>query len=149
MIAGQGGVAAEPNIRCCAVEHTERLILRPSVTSSGKIRRKSSRQSPPSLLLPTAEPTELSTSFHAVFSMANLARHTQSCVRIGRGPARYNCRRDRSESRKGVRASGGNWWRSWVIWHSESALESSNRAKEPDLPLQSHGCEQPCLHGRR
>lgn len=43
--------------------HTLRLILRPSVTSSGRIFKKSNTQSP--ALGPNAEPTVARTSFHS------------------------------------------------------------------------------------
>jgi hypothetical protein len=45
-------------------ERTLRLILRPSVTSSGRILRNSRTQSP--ALLPRADPTVARTSFHSV-----------------------------------------------------------------------------------
>lgn len=82
MIEGdiEGCDGDKPNIKLegCAVEHTETLILRPSVTSSGRIRRKSSRQSPPSKLLPTVDPTVPTTSFHEVNWIARLAKQTES-----------------------------------------------------------------------
>jgi hypothetical protein len=67
-----------------SAEHTVRLILRPSVTSSGRILRNSKTQSPASF--PSAEPTVANTFFHVAICIARLAKLMHSWVCIGLGP---------------------------------------------------------------
>ncbi len=67
-----------------SAEHTVRLILRPSVTSSGRILRNSKTQSPASF--PSAEPTVAKTFFHVAICIARLAKQIHSWVWIGLGP---------------------------------------------------------------
>jgi hypothetical protein len=62
--------------------------------------------------VPRAETTRESTSFHSVIWMARLARHTQSCSRMGFGPAWKVARFLIIVSRKLGSESRGNWWRS-------------------------------------
>lgn len=64
------------NISIRNFSHTPRLILRPSVTSSGKIFKNSRTQSP--ALLPKADPTVAKTSFQDSIWIAKLAKHTHS-----------------------------------------------------------------------
>lgn len=66
--------------------HTERLILRPSIASSGRTLRNSRTHSMPLGSLPSVETTDCRTSFHSNIWIAKFAKHTHSCVRMGFGP---------------------------------------------------------------
>jgi hypothetical protein len=56
------------------------------------------------------------TSCHSSICIARFARHTQSCVRIGRGPWANVERIEMRVSRSCGRDSRGIWWRSYVIY---------------------------------
>jgi hypothetical protein len=58
--------------------HTDKVIFRPSVTSSGRIRKKSRRQAWLCTSLPIVETTVPKTFFHDRIWMAKMAKHTQS-----------------------------------------------------------------------
>jgi hypothetical protein len=74
-------------VRQFRVLHTDKVILRPSVTSSGNTRRKSKMAAWLSGLLLRALTTDAKTSSQSFIWMARMAKQTQSCTRIGFGPA--------------------------------------------------------------
>ncbi len=101
--------------------HTDRLILRPSVTSSGSTRRKSRMQAWLSTSLPREESTVGRTSFQSIICIARMARHTHSWTRTGFGPGANFFRRTRTWSRRAGRSLSGTWVaRSYVIWQQTS-----------------------------
>ena len=118
--------------------------MRPSVTSSGRIFKNSSTQSP--ALLPNADPTVANTSFHATIWMAKLARHTQSWVWMGRGPDAKATSRPSTESRKATTDSGGSWSKSKTICAGQSAIQDLSQ-NIPYLSFECGGREQFGLDG--
>jgi hypothetical protein len=66
---------------------TDKVIFRPSVTSSGRTRKKSRMQAWLSGLSLSDWTTEGSTSFQSFIWIAKIAKHTQSWTRMGLGPA--------------------------------------------------------------
>lgn len=83
---------------------TERLILRPSVTSSGRTLRKSKMAAWLCTSLPRVETTVGKTSFQVLICIASIAIQTQSCTRTGLGPAANFFRSSRSWSRRAGRS---------------------------------------------
>ena len=87
--------------------HTVRVILRPSVTSSGRTLRNSSITAWLDGSLPNVERIIGSTSFHSVIWTARMARQTHSCVRIGLEPVEYSFKYESSCERRPARDSRG------------------------------------------
>ena len=119
MEAENNGVLPEAGRwRSAAVERTERLNLRPSVTSSGRILRNSRMQEMLVGSEPNVDMTEGSTSCQSVMRIASWARQMFSCVRISLRPLLYCLSRFRTESLNAVTASLGSWRRSYTICHA-------------------------------
>lgn len=96
---------------------TERFILRPSVTSSGRTLRKSRMAEWLCTSLPRAETTVGKTSFQVLICIANIAKQTQSCTRTGLGPAANFFKSSKSWSRRVGKSLSGTWVvRSYVIY---------------------------------
>lgn len=95
---------------------TERFILRPSVTSSGRTLRKSRMAEWLCTSLPRAETTVGKTPFQVLICIASMAKQTQSCTRTGLGPAANFFKSNKSWSRRvGKSPSGTCVVRSYVI----------------------------------
>jgi hypothetical protein len=115
--------------------HTVKLILRPSVTSSGRTFRNSRMQAWLSASLPKPDTTVWTTSFHPVICIARMAKQTHSWVRMGRGPAAKTFRSPRTWSRSSGNALVGICWMSYVIFARQYQTLHAREFVAVTLPL--------------
>lgn len=127
---------------------TERFILRPSVTSSGRTLRKSRMAAWLCTSLPRVETTVGKTSFQVLICIASIAKQTQSCTRTGLGPAANFFKSSKSWSRRvGKSPSGTCVARSYVICKCvamvsfDMSWDHPSSTRKAYLSLQCRRCE--------
>ena len=137
--------------RVCFGPHTDKVILRPSVTSSGSTRRKSRMQAWLATSFPRVDTTVGSTSFHDCIWMARMARHTHSWTRTGLGPGANFLSSSRIWLRRAGRSASETWVpRSYVIWRGGQRLLSLVSAGgAPPIPCAMCVCMYLALEGGR